>query len=292
MDTWWREQINRYPLLTPSQEISLGSAVRQWLDHPPPVPALIERRGRKAMDRIVNCNLRLVLSIADRYRSVPEHYYDDLIQAGNMGLMRAVEKFDHSRGYKFSTYAYWWIRQSINNWLHRYSRTISLPMSYSADWSKINDAIQSLTESLGRVPTLSEIAERSGLKVDAITRLLQHPVASVSLDTPLPSDDGTISDLISSPNDIDLFDDVDCVMESLHRLTPLRQRIIRQVYGIGEDRVPSAQIAKAEGISRERLRFHVRQALQQLRMVITLKPAPLKKNNSVMEDTEQLQLSL
>ena len=97
--TWYLNQAGRYPLLTPSQELTLGRQVRDWQDHADP-PHDVVRRGQRARDRFVRANLRLVVAVAGRYRSVPSQYSDDLIQAGNLGLIRAVERFDPARGYK------------------------------------------------------------------------------------------------------------------------------------------------------------------------------------------------
>ncbi len=130
---WWLDQIGRYPLLTPAQEIELGTAVQAWLQHsdgPERCPPSIRRRGNRAREQIVRCNLRLAVSYVTKrcQRLMRSHSQDDLIQAANEGIISAVEKFDPTRGYRFSTYAYWWIRQAVNRWVDRYSRAVTIPV--------------------------------------------------------------------------------------------------------------------------------------------------------------------
>jgi RNA polymerase primary sigma factor len=139
---WWLDQIGRIPLLTPAQEIELGTAVQAWINHPGfpnDCPPGIRRRGQRAKDRFVNANLRLAVSYISKHcnRLAKDHSIDDLVQAANIGLIRAVERFDPARGYRFSTYAYWWIRQSVNHYADTQSRTIAIPGSHSQHLSKL-----------------------------------------------------------------------------------------------------------------------------------------------------------
>ena len=123
--------IGRIPLLTDEEELYHGRIIRAWLDQPDP-DRLVIRKGRRALERMVNANLRLVVSVVSKYRRrIRGNCIDmmDLIQAGNLGLIRAVEKFDPARGYRFSTYGYWWIRQSVTRFIHEYNYSIRVPHS-------------------------------------------------------------------------------------------------------------------------------------------------------------------
>ena len=132
---WWLDTIGRVPLLTPAQEIELGSRVQQWLNHPDgpdDCPRNIKRSGERAKRQFVAANLRLAVSYVtkncNRLITTNGNVQDDLIQAANLGVIRAVEKYDPSRGYRFSTYAYWWIRQSVNRWIDQCAKTIRMPI--------------------------------------------------------------------------------------------------------------------------------------------------------------------
>ena len=271
--SWWRDQAGRWPLLSPAQEIHLGQMVRSWLDHPDPVPPAIERRGRKARDRFVHSNLRLVVSFAERYQSVPSQYHDDMIQAGNLGLMRAVEKFDPSRGYKFSTYAYWWIRQSINAFLEQHGRSIRLPTTHSAQHTKLQNAIQQLTGELGRGPTRQEIAAALGWTVEALEDIINRPSATISLDQHLHADDGdSLVERIRSPGPA-LLDQVDSALQLerllgvIDTLDPHAQRVIIDQF---LSPAPSSvvQLARQEGVSRETICYTIGRSLLQLRRAL------------------------
>jgi hypothetical protein len=283
--TWWHDQAGRFPLLSPSQEILLGQQVREWLDHPDPPPAVV-RRGQRARDRFVRANLRLVINMADKYRSVPTQYADDLIQAGNLGLMRGVEKFDPTRGYKFSTYAYWWIRQGIHSFLEHYGRSIRLPTTHAAQYTKLQTTILELSERLNRHPSRQEIAAATGWTLETIERVITRPSATVSLDAPNMSrdDGGTVAEAIADPGPalLDLVegaDQLEQLMGALRLLTPRAERIMLDQF---LSPVPSTQqqLARQEGISREQLRAIISQSLNQLRMILRGTPPPLQPSPS------------
>ena len=281
MTSWWHDQAGRFPLLTGAQEIHLGTMVRQWLDHPDPVPPAIVRRGLRARDRFVRANLRLVLSFAERFRSVPEFHRDDLIQAGNLGLLRAVEKFDPTRGYKFSTYAYWWIRQGCGQYLEQHSRTIRLPSNHSAQFGRMQAAISELCSTLHRPPTRAEIAEACGWDPELLDRILARPAATTSLDQPVRNHDdrAAFGDNLSDPDAadpldaIDAIDRIDRVMAALAELSPAAQRLIGGEF-LGESGGTLAQLAKREGMSRDRARAVVAQGLAHIRQRVNGSPAP------------------
>ncbi|MCP9891805.1 sigma-70 family RNA polymerase sigma factor [Cyanobium sp. Aljojuca 7D2] len=163
--------IGRIPLLSVEEELHHGRLIRAWLDEEQPSKA-VERRGRRALDRMVNANLRLVVSVVSKYRSrIRGNCIDmmDLIQAGNLGLIRAVEKFDPSRGYRFSTYGYWWIRQAVARFIHEYNYLIRIPHS-----------LLSLAVKMSHL----QIANGGALKVEDVVRISgedEKRVAQVNL---------------------------------------------------------------------------------------------------------------
>jgi RNA polymerase primary sigma factor len=273
--TWWHDQAGRFPLLTPTQETLLGRQVREWLDHPDPVPPALERRGKRARDRFVRANLKLVISFAEKYRSVPQQYHDDLIQAGNLGLMRAVEKFDPARGYKFSTYAYWWIRQGIHAFLEQHGRCIRLPTTHSAQYTKITTAILDLQAQLGRRPTRAEVADHLDLKPEAIERITSRPVATLSLDQPnlKSTDGGILSDVLPDPagpllEQVESTEQLEQLLRAVHQLDGRAQRIVFDQFFSA---TPSTlqQLATAENVNRETIRAIIHRSLLRLRLILS-----------------------
>lgn len=279
MASWWHDQAGRFPLLTPAQEIHLGQQVRAWLDHPPPAPAAVERRGLRARDRFVRANLRLVINFCERYRSVPQQYQDDLIQAGNQGLIRAVEKFDPARGYKFSTYAYWWIRQGIHSFLEHYGRSIRLPTTHAAQHTKLYTAIQDLTVEFNRHPTRQELAQRLGWSVDTIERIITRPAATLSLDAKSKlCDNATVAEAVADPRG-ELLDQIasgDQLEQLLTAIGHLELRAQRIVIDQFLSPVPSSlqELAQREGCDRSTVRAVIARSLPILRRLLEGKPLP------------------
>lgn len=188
--------ISRYPLLTADQEIELGRAVQLMLqeqqsDQPSPDRERIVRRGQIARRRFVEGNLGLVVSIAKKYAH-RRHSLDllDLIQEGNLGLHRAVDKYDPARGYKFSTYAYWWIRHFIQEGIAQRDLLIKLPADLNDQIIKIGAVRQRLTVSLGRSPTLQEIADELGADPEALLTAIRRSQSIARLDAMVPCGDG------------------------------------------------------------------------------------------------------
>lgn len=279
MASWIHDQARRYPLLTPAQEIHLGQQVRAWLDHPAPAPAAVERRGKRARDRFVRANLRLVLGFVERYRSVPAQYSDDLVQAGMLGLIRAVEKFDPARGYKFSTYAYWWIRQGIHSFLEHYGRSIRLPTTHAAQHTRIQTGLHELSGLLNRDPSRAELAEHLGWSVETLERILSRPAVTVSLEAPSRYCDGaTVAEALPDPaadllEAITSNDDLELLMAAISRLEPRAQRIITDQY---LSPFPSSlqELAKRENMDRSSVRNTITRALHQLRLLLSEQPRP------------------
>ncbi|MET1009246.1 MAG: sigma-70 family RNA polymerase sigma factor [Gaiellaceae bacterium] len=249
-------EIGRYPLLTAAEEVVLAKAV--------------ERGDQAAKDRMINSNLRLVVSIAKRYRGrgVP---FGDLIQDGVIGLNRAVEKFDHRKGFKFSTYATWWIRQAVQRSVAGQSRTIRVPTHVHERRNKLAAAARKLEPQLGRPATYDELAEATGLSLLHVEEALDIVEARVSLNRPVGSDaDGELGDLFADENADDPEAAADEYMQSravrlaLEQLPELERRILELRYGLDGEPHSLEAIGAELGISRERIRRLEGEALDTL----------------------------
>ncbi len=232
----------------------------------------LAEEGQRAIDTFINANLRLVVSIARKYGRSQMPMLD-LIQEGNTGLIRAVEKFDYAKGYKFSTYATWWVRQAITRGIAQQARVVRLPVHVVEELNQVGGARRTLERQLGRDPEPAEIAHELDMDVDRVLDLLSWGREHVSLDTPVDEDgDTSLGDLIaqeSTPGpDLDVLDH-----ESRERLSALVGQlddrsadIIRSRYGLVDGRQHKlADIGLKHGISAERVRQLEREALQRLR---------------------------
>ena len=291
--------IGRVPLLSHEQEITLGRQVQDLmtletieselhsdLGEKPEIDLFAQRAGistaqlkkklksgRRAKERMVAANLRLVVSVAKKYTKRNMELLD-LIQEGTIGLVRGVEKFDPARGYKFSTYAYWWIRQGITRAIAEKSRSIRLPIHITEMLNKLKKGQRELSQELSRTPSIKELSDYVELPENDVKDLMSRAGQPVSLETKIGDGEDTILlDLLS--NEIDLPSEQiesDCMkgdLESLlEQLPELQNRVLRMRYGMdGDDPMSLTGIGRVLGISRDRVRNLERDGLRGLRKV-------------------------
>lgn len=268
--------IGRIPLLTAAEEVHLATMVQNWLRDPDPSRHL-ERRGRKAMQRMVCANLRLVVSVCMRHNRRISHLQIellDLVQAGNLGLIRAVERFDPARGYKFSTYGYWWIRQAVNRYLRERVQPIRVPAEI-CELAKRAEALQSLHG--GRMGK-QELAGLLGESVERVEYVLevQHRTSTLSLDQRISSEESesNLIDMISDGEQPAPQDDYHWLHNQVEQLDPRERTVIQLRYG-SPDSLSMARVAELTGLKKGQVQWIEKQALQKLRRHLTpqLNPA-------------------
>jgi RNA polymerase primary sigma factor len=252
-------EAGRYPLLTAAEEVELAKR--------------IERGDKDAKDLMVNSNLRLVVSIAKKYQGHGLSLLD-LIQEGIIGLIRAVEKFDHRKGFKFSTYATWWIRQAVQRGVANKSRTIRIPVHIVEREQKIARAERKLVSQLERTPTDEEIADESKLPLKQVREVRHAARAVTSLDKPLGEEgDSSLGDVVAvseggPEQEVHVSLERDALRRAVDELPRREQEVVKMRYGLNGDPDPQSleQIGRQMGLTRERVRQIEREALNLLAM--------------------------
>lgn len=287
-------EIARTPLLDAAQEVELsltieaGLYAKHLLEHGrigrakggAPMRASREElewlvaEGERAFDQFLKANLRLVVSIARKYGRAQMPILD-LIQEGNTGLMRAVEKFDYAKGFKFSTYATWWVRQAITRGVAQQSRVVRLPVHVVEEINQVANTRRNLERELGEEPELGDIAEVLGFSLERVTDLMSWGREHVSLDAPIDDDgDTSLGDLIARDTvngpDEQVIDEEarDLLINFIEKLDEREADIIAARYGLHDGRQQKlADIGRRHGISAERVRQVERQAIAKLRVI-------------------------
>ena len=252
------KEIGKIPLLTPDEEQALARKMAEG--------------DEAAHQKMVEANLRLVVSIAKRYvgRGLP---LLDLIQEGNLGLIKAVSKFDYTKGYKFSTYATWWIRQSISRAIADPARTIRIPVHMVETINRVSRASHELVQELGRDPSPQEIAKRLHLPVEKVEEIMRVSQEPISLETPVgEEDDSHLGDFIQ---DEDAYEPADAASYALLReqladvlktLTPREEKVLRLRYGLTDGKMHTLEeVGEEFDVTRERIRQIEAKALRKLR---------------------------
>ena len=253
------QEIGREPMLTPDEEVELAQKIREG--------------DQRALDKLVRANLRFVVSVAKQYQN-QGLALPDLINEGNLGLIKAAEKFDETRGFRFISYAVWWIRQSILQALAEQSRIVRLPLNQVGSLNKIQRAIASFEQEHQRRPAPQEIANILDIPVEKVRESYRMSGRSVSVDTPLSDgEDNTLLDVMSDANaaPTDSRLNHESLAEELRRALknlPERERnIVESCYGIGREELSLEEIGLRFGLTRERVRQIKEKALRQLKSV-------------------------
>ena len=288
------KEIGKVPLLSPDEEINLAQAmsagneadrhlveVKRQQEEGEPVTATAEeiaawgkdyKAGEKAKQKLAEANLRLVVSIAKRYVGRGMLFLD-LIQEGNLGLIKAVEKFDYTKGYKFSTYATWWIRQAITRAIADQARTIRIPVHMVETINKVIRVSRQLLQELGHDPSPNEIAAEMNMPVEKVREILKIAQEPVSLETPIgEEEDSHLGDFIpdegaSEPSEAASFTLLkEQLMDVLSTLTPREEKVLKLRFGIEDGRTRTLEeVGKEFNVTRERIRQIEAKALRKLR---------------------------
>ena len=255
------KEIGRVPLLTPDEEVQLALDIKEG-----------GPKGERAKQRLSEANLRLVVSIAKRYVGRGMQFLD-LIQEGNLGLIKAVEKFDYTKGFKFSTYATWWIRQAITRAIADQARTIRIPVHMVETINKVKKVSSQLLHENGHEPSAEEIAERLEMPVDKVREIMRVAQEPVSLETPIgEEEDSHLGDFIpddEAPVPAEAASQTllkEQLAEVLKTLTPREEKVLRLRFGLEDGRPRTLEeVGKEFNVTRERIRQIEAKALRKLR---------------------------
>ena len=253
------KEVNRYPMATVDEEVTLAQRIKQG-----------GKEADKARKRLVEANLRFVISVANQYHQ-PNMDLSDLISEGNIGLIKAAELFDETRGFKFISYAVWWIRQSISSAICENGRAIRLPLNQQALLNMYSILLKETMQTEQRKPTTAEFAEFADICEYKASMLIEQNYKTLSMDAPLSEDTGTsIGDLVSSGSKTDepldkesLHQDIAAILN--HILTAKEREIILRSFGIGCKEEGLEDIGVSLGLSRERVRQIREKALRTIR---------------------------
>lgn len=285
---WYLSTIGRVPLLTPAEEIELAHHVQagkrlQQISVAERTPQQRRqiRMGQRARDRMMAANLRLVVSVAKKYQNQGLELLD-LVQEGAIGLERAVDKFDPAMGYKFSTYAYWWIRQGMTRAIDNSARTIRLPIHISEKLSKMRRVSRELSHRLGRQPNRLELSHALDMTPEELEELMAQSAPCASLDAHArgEEDRSTLGELIADPNSNEHFDSMDRHLQKEHlggwlsQLNEREQQILKLRFGLeGSEPLTLAEIGRLINVSRERVRQLEAKAIMKLRLLSNTRQA-------------------
>ena len=251
--------IGKIDLLTPEDEAMLAARIREG--------------DQAALERLTKANLRFVVSVAKQYQNQGLSL-SDLINEGNVGLIKAAKRFDETRGFKFISYAVWWIRQSIMQAIVEYSRLVRMPNNKSAGYTKVTQAIASFQQEFERDPEPEELAELLGISVADVDRAMRGRMRHLSFDAPVAGDDSDITMLDTLPNDEDSNPDLKVMGESLSKevvanlnlLAPRERAVLAAYFGLdGEEQLNLEEIGDRFDLTRERVRQIKERAIRRLR---------------------------
>ncbi len=252
------QDVNRIEMINAEEEMALAKRIQQG--------------DQAALDKLVRANLRFVVSVAKQYQN-RNLTLNDLINEGNIGLIRAAEKFDHTRGFKFISYAVWWIRQSIMQAIAENSRMVKMPLNRVSTLNKIKRTAAAMQQDLEREPTDEELAEIMAMEVSEIKKTLDGNMQQLSVDAPFSNEgDGSLLDVLAddktdeTDRDVTFNDSLRYETErSLSTLRPKDSNILKMYFGIGREPMSLEQISEELGLTRERVRQLKEKSLRQLR---------------------------
>jgi len=290
------QEIGRIPLLTAAEEIDLGHKIQRMLaikEAKPdgnftPEERRAVRTGTRAHSKMVSANLRLVVNVAKKYRRMAENMdISDLVQEGSIGLHRAVDKYDPERGYKFSTYAYWWIRQGITRAVNMTDRTIRLPIGANDALRKARSFALEYHVQYGRAPSVERIAEQCNCTAATLADYLAHSGGVTSLDTAAFLEEGSsLHELVASDEKpieevVENLADLEALHDALNRLNEADATVIREYFGIGGVKKTLTEIGQMHGHSRERARQRKEKALRKLQFQLSMAlPSKYRSNTT------------